>query len=263
MPTETEAPFQLRSLLGSNGTASNGEKLVQTLDYHYPPALRAATLRRENEDLALSDTEVEQAAKIAGVDSSDPEIEFAATVRGGHSRAADAWVTYAYYDEDGDLWKGAFPYGDLGQDSSDGHVSQAESLAGSPAAADFADAQEKRRNAPDDVKALQARIAKLEAQSSDEGDADDPAPVKDYGKATARDIATMLSQAPRDTAARVHEYETAHENRSTVVQAAEKRIQALDDEDAKAAADLKAKDDRIADLEQQLAAATGSQGGGS
>src|SRR5205085_1817094 len=141
MATATdEVDFSASDLIGSAGVGGNGEKLVNTLTDYYPPELDAALNRRVNDELTaeLDDKAWKSAAKIAGV----PQVR-SLKVRGGQSRHEDAWVTYAYFTARGEVMKGAFPYGDLGEDSSDDHVSQRDSLAGSNAARDHAAAQEK------------------------------------------------------------------------------------------------------------------------
>jgi hypothetical protein len=175
MPTDTAderlAAFGMHSLIGEAGAGSNGEKLVESLVHHYPPALKAMLLRRPNERLMAEhgfnngrwteDKFAEQVKAIAGV----PVID--ACIRGGELSSDDAVVTYAV-DNGRDVLKGGFPYSDLGKTSSRGHVSQAGSLAASPAARDHAHAQEKAgaaaRAADAENTALKARIAELEDQ---------------------------------------------------------------------------------------------------
>jgi BMFP domain-containing protein YqiC len=259
MPIETrnadpDAPFTLASLVGDAGVGANGEKLVDTLKHHYPPDLRAAMLKRINRRLTdgLSQDQIGSAAKVAGAPAdSDLNVK----VHGGQSRDSDAVVTYAFHDDEGRLWKGTFPYSELGKSSPDGHVSQRESLAGAPAAEDYAKAQAKARKAAGsaDTDALHERIAELEAQVDAQGD--DPEPAEYEGK-NAREIAASLGDASRETAARLLSFERDHENRTTVVTAAEKRLEAISVEEAaavKAQADQAAENDalkaRIAELE--------------
>lgn len=144
--TEETVEFRASDLIGSAGVGANGEKLVNTLDYHYPPELQAALLRRENVALTseLDDDAYASVARLAGVDKIDN-----VKVRGGERNADEAWVTYAYIDDRGDVVKGAFPYGDLGRKSSDQHISQRESILQSPAARDHLAAQAKADAAPD------------------------------------------------------------------------------------------------------------------
>lgn len=163
--------FGMHSLIGEAGAGSNGEKLVESLVHHYPPALKAMLLRRPNERLMAEhgfengrwtqDEFARQVAAIAGV----PVID--ACIRGGELSSDDAVVTYAV-DNGRDVLKGGFPYPDLGKTSSRGHVSQAGSLAASPAARDHAHALEKAgaasRAADAENEALKARIAELEDQ---------------------------------------------------------------------------------------------------
>lgn len=138
MATATnDTEFNAADLIGSAGVGENGEKLVATLDTHYPRELKAALEKKENERLA-EDLDFDAVAKIAGVE----EVE-AATVRGGERRDEDAWVTYVFLDQRGTAMKGAFPFTDLGKASSERHVSQRDSLLESPAGRDFLAAKEK------------------------------------------------------------------------------------------------------------------------
>lgn len=259
MATATDSPFKLSSLIGEAGVAANGERLVSSLIHHYPPELKAAMLKRPNQRLLDSidaDELSAKAAKVAGVD----EL-LDVCIRGGERSDADAVVTYAL-DDGRDIIKGFFPFVDLHSGKSSRHVSQTDSLAKSPAAQEWREAQEKASNAPasDDVKALRDELAALTARLDDDGPKV-AQPVKDYDQAKAADIVKVLAAADRSTVVRVLEYEDMNEGRSTVIDAGEKRIKALDDEDAKEAeakqamvdenAALKAK---IASLEDQLTA---------
>lgn len=126
-----ETEFSAADLVGSAGSGSNGEKLVNTLLYHYTPELKAAMLKRINPalDEELPEDATEQVAKLVGVD----QIE-QVHVRGGERRPADAVISYAFFDSNGAVWKGCFPYDDLARGSltQGRHVSQRESLAASP-----------------------------------------------------------------------------------------------------------------------------------
>lgn len=250
---DTDAPFRLASLIGEAGSASNGEKLVNALIKHYPPELKAAQLKRPNEALMaeLDMQEVaEQAAVIAGV----PQV-LDVCIRGGEHSDADAWVTYAYHDGR-DTMKGAFPYPDLGRDSSTRHLSQAEWLQNSEAAREHnaARAKEADSRASQDVTRLREELAALSARLDERRE---PEPIKGYSEARATDIANELADASREAVQRVLDYEVEHDNRSTVTKAAEKRIAALDAEAEQAEADqqrmveeneaLKA---RVAELEE-------------
>lgn len=128
---DTEIEFRASDLIGAAGVGSNGEKLVNTLLDHYPAELQAALEKRINPELdsELDDKAMKSIAKIAGVS----EVEHA-HVRGGDRRHDDAVVTYVFLDDTGQAWKGCFPWNDLGESSSDGHVSQRDSLAQSTAA---------------------------------------------------------------------------------------------------------------------------------
>jgi hypothetical protein len=165
MPTRTdEGTFRAADLIGSAGVAANGEKLVATLDYHYSPEQIAAQERPENADLtaALTDEHRAAAADLAGAGR---ESGFQVMVRGGKRRPSDAWVTYAFIDETGDVVKGAFPYSDLGSTSSDGHVSQRTSIMRSPAARDHLEAQKLKADAApaaQDSQALRSALAAAE-----------------------------------------------------------------------------------------------------
>lgn len=260
---DPDAPFTLASLVGDAGVGANGEKLVQTLAHYYPPELEAATLKRVNQPLTdgLDEDAIASIAKVAGApEDSDLNVK----VRGGELRASDAVVLYAFHDDSGQLWKGCFPYSQLGKSDPDGHVSQRESLAGSPAAEDYEKARAKARAAAGDdgssaeAESLRAEVESLREQL--EGAGKDPEPVKDYADANARDIATMLSAADRATAARVHEYEAAHDDRSTVIQAAEKRIAALDAEDQAATEAAAQKDAELETLRARVAELEAPQG---
>lgn len=234
---DPDAPFTLASLVGEAGSGANGEKLVQTLRYHYPPELEAATLKRVNARLtsALDQAAMESVVKIAGAPAdSDLNVK----VRGGLTRERDAVVVYAFHDETGQLWKGCFPYEDLGKPSSERHVAQKDAIMNAPAAADYARVQAKIRAAQRDPEAdsLRERVAELEAQLEESGQ--DPAPAEYEGR-NAREIATLIADAPRETAERLQAYERAHEDRATIVNAADKRLNALDADD-RAAADAQA-----------------------
>lgn len=177
---DPDAPFTLSSLIGEAGVGSNGEKLVNALVHHYPPELRAATLKRQNERLLASvdrDDLLAGAAKIAGV----PEV-LDASIRGGERSDADAVVTYAFEDERGDIVKGCFPYEDLGKASSDGHVSQRDSLAGSSAARDHATAQ------------AAARANQPESSEQSAGGSGDP--IADYEELKAPEVIAYLEAHP-------------------------------------------------------------------
>jgi hypothetical protein len=67
-----------------------------------------------------------------------------AHVRGGDSADEDALVTYVWLDDQGQAWKGCFPYSDLGSGKSDRHVSQRDSLAASAIAREHVAAQPTR-----------------------------------------------------------------------------------------------------------------------
>lgn len=272
--TDPDAPFTLSSLISEAGVASNGEKLVNSLTFFYPPELKAALEKRENPDLLdrfwseHTDTngKVDRLALAREASKVADQKVLHATIRGGEYAEQDAMVTYVYYDDRGDAIKGAFPYEDLGKTSSRGHISQLAGLASSPAARDHESAQSKARAAAaeaaesESAKEADALRAELEEAQAKLAEQSDPEPVKDYGKANATDIATMVGAADRGTAERVLEYERAHANRSTVTGAVEKRIRALDDEDQAAAdaaaaqaTELEAARARIAELEAQAA----------
>lgn len=163
---EPDAPFTLASLIGPAGTGANGERLVESLKFHYPPELRAAMLKRHNRALTDSLT-AEQIAKVAKIAGAQPGADLNVKVHGGHTRADDAWATYAYHDADGRLWKGAFLLSELDLDDPPSHVNQRESLSAAPAAADYDRVRAKvaasQPNAQE-VQALQARIADLERE---------------------------------------------------------------------------------------------------
>jgi hypothetical protein len=162
---------------------------------------------------------------------------------------SDAVITYAFHDAEGQLWKGCFPYTELGKTDPRDHVSQRESLAGSPAAEDHAKALAKARAAAgssEETRGLQARIAELEAQVEAQGD--DPEPAEYDGK-DAREIAADLADAPRETVQRVLVFEQAHKDRSTITTAAQKRLDALDQADAAKDAELETLRLRVAELE--------------
>lgn len=260
MAIETEE-FRASDLIGSAGVGSNGEKLISTLDYHYPPELQAALLRRPNEELRgkLSDTIVANVAKIAGADRI-AHLE----VRGGDVDPDDAYITYAFYDRLRTVVKGAIPWADRGKSSSDGHVSQRDSVLNSPAARDHLAAKAKADAAAssEDVDALRAEVEALSERLSEKRE-QEPEPFLGYSDARAADLATELSHLSRELAVTVLDYERAHEDRSTVTNAAQKRIDTLDAEDAAARAEqervateneqLRA---RVAELEEQVTAPT-------
>lgn len=137
--------FRASDLIGPAGIGSNGERLVNSLLDAYPPALQAALVKRINPvlDAKLDDRAHASVAKIAGV----LRVE-AVHVRGGERREADATVTYAFLDAKGAVWKGCFPYSDLGSSSSDNHVSQRDSLANSAVAQEFVAENPHRESAP-------------------------------------------------------------------------------------------------------------------
>jgi hypothetical protein len=178
-----EDDFRASDLIGSAGVGQNGEKLVQTLDFHYPEALQAALLRRENAALTrgLSDADRASVAKIAGVDHLD-----GIKVRGGERSSSDAYVTYAYLDDRGEVVKGCLPYDDLGKSSSDGHVSQRDSILNSPAAQAHLAAQAKAR----------AAGGGSTGQVQRSGD-----PVADYEEMKAPEVVALLEAHPERAAA--------------------------------------------------------------
>jgi hypothetical protein len=245
---DADAPFTLAALVTEAGSAGNGEKLVNTLMRAYPAALQAATLKRVNQRLTdqLDQDAISGVAKVAGAPAdSDLNVK----VRGGETRESDAVITYAFHDAEGQLWKGCFPYTELGKTDPRDHVSQRESLAGSPAAEDHAKALAKARAAAgrsEETRGLQARIAELEAQVEAQGD--DPEPAEYDGK-DAREIAADLADAPRETVQRVLVFEQAHKDRSTITTAAQKRLDALDQADAAKDAELETLRSRVAELE--------------
>lgn len=259
MSTATDAPFSLSSLVGEAGAASNGELLVNSLLHHYPPELKAALLKRENERLLAEVSRedlVDGASRIVG-----RKVE-SATIRGGEHSDAAAVVTYAYTDGRGDIVKGFFPYDDLGESSSRGHVSQKDSLASSPAARDYESAQAKARasaeatglaQAEREAEELRAQVADLETQVAEQAE-------KPPLEGNATEIAAKLRESDRAQVERVLEFERAHDDRSTVMNAAEKRLEVLDDEDQAAAAAAAAQEAenealraRVAELEAQVA----------
>lgn len=172
MPTDTQdQPFQIRSLLGSAGVGSNGEKLVSALAHMYPAELTAAQEKRPNVELSAG-LDLGKVSVIAGqVDVRD------AVVRGGELRDEDAWVTYAGYDQAGDTVKGAFPFPDLARGSSKLHVSQTDRLQGSEAARDFRLAQAK-----------DAAAAERERVSAD--------PIASYEEMLAAEVVAYMEANP-------------------------------------------------------------------
>lgn len=262
--TETDAPFQIRSLIGTAGAGSNGEKLVNALTHLYPEELTAAQERRPNPVLTEG-IDLDDVTKIVGdgIDVRD------AVVRGGEQRSDDAWVTFAGYDEAGDTVKGAYPYPDHGKASSRDLILQTDRLQESEAARDFALAEAKRQAAEqessEEVAALREQVEALTARLDEEPP--DPEPVDGYNDANATDIAKMVGAADRPTAESVLAFERDHEDRKTVTEAAEKRIAAIDAEAEQEAAErervheeneaLKA---RVAELEAQAAAPPGDEG---
>jgi hypothetical protein len=148
MPTDTDSPFQLRSVVERAGVAGNAEKLVGLLDKHYPPELRAATLKRENQDLREQVTSDDGVGKVRRTIGAPDGDHVRATVRGGHQDdGGDPVVSYVHVDSNGDTWKGCFPLSDLGSSSSKRHVSQRASLADTPEAQQHAEAQQHRARA--------------------------------------------------------------------------------------------------------------------
>jgi hypothetical protein len=184
----SQKTFRLADLVSLAGVGANGETLVRTLDHQYPPGLQAAQVRRRNDYRtgALTDEHYAAVAKLAGVD----RIEHM-TVRGATS---DAWLTYAYVDDRGDVMKGALPLDDLRSGSSDRHISQTASLMASPAARDQREALEKAcavapvTPAPDPFVALsQASEVELVAQMT--AHPERAAAVKAFELATRGDAA--------------------------------------------------------------------------
>lgn len=252
---DLDTPFTIRSLINRAGTGENGQKLIDAVASFYPPELQAIQQRRPNPVLT-ENLDYEAVGRIAGLDIED------AVVRGGEGRQP-AWVSYAAYDANGDTVKGGFPYEDLGQSSSDRHVSQRDQLEGSDAAAAHRRAEAKRAAAESgEVAEMRATIAELKARLDEAPDTGaelpptDPLPVDQYDQATAKNIAVMLGAAPRETAQRVLAYEQAHEDRKGVKDAAVKRIADLDEEEQAERERVAALEAENAELRAQLDAAT-------
>jgi hypothetical protein len=176
MPTDTDAPFQLRSLVERGGVAGNAEKLTNLLSQQYPAELRAASLKRENQDLREQVTSDDGLGKVRRIIGAPDGDHVRATVRGGHQDdGGDPVVSYVHVDANGDTWKGCFPLFDLGSASSKGHVSQRDSLANTPEAKQHAEAQQMR--------------ARAQRQSS--GDF-----IADYEEMRADEITSYLDEHP-------------------------------------------------------------------
>lgn len=183
MATATDdIEFRAADLIGPAGSGENGAKLVATLDTYYDPVLKGALLKRVNERLQPevegdnAEGAFKSAASIADVD----EV-ISLTVRGGELYDRDAMVIYAWLDSRGVVWKGCFPYSDLGKKSSDGHVSQAGSLAASREAADHkvSVALASGQPSPD---------AQVEQRPVD--------PIADYDEMSAEDVVKYLVDYP-------------------------------------------------------------------
>jgi hypothetical protein len=82
----------------------------------------------------------------------------------------------------------------------------------------------------------------------------DPEPFEGYGDANANDLKKRLADADRDEAQAIADYERSHENRSTVVDAAVKRVDTIDEEAEAAEREAQeARDAEMAELREQLA----------
>lgn len=139
--------FSARDLIGSAGIGEYGEKLAATLDTAYPERLKAAQLRRVNQKLTakLTESDWKAAASLAGV----PSLA-GLKVRGGELNPSEAVAVYSWLDEHGQVWRGCFPYTDVGKKSSDDHFAMRDAMAASPAARDLAESREKAdADAPD------------------------------------------------------------------------------------------------------------------
>lgn len=118
---------------------------------------------------------------------------------------------------------------------------------------------EGRRSADSpEADALREEVQRLNAELAA---ARDPEPYAGYGDSNAKSIVERVKEADRDEAQAVADYERSHENRTTVVDAAVKRVDALDEEaeaalrEQQEAADAEKREllDRLAALEAQLA----------
>lgn len=225
MATTTEETFRAADLISTAGTASAGEKLVATLDSHYPPELRAALLYRENERLSIGEDAYSKLSELIGGDRVEN-----ATVRGGERYDDDAVVTFVALDAAGVSYKGCLPWPSFQADSQEGLFTQRSAEAETLAAQQEAEARAKAAAAGGaDSNALLERIAALEAQAAEtpEPVVVDAEPFDGYADAKADDIVAGLEEAPLVDAAAVLAFESKHKGRTTVVKAAQARIAAL------------------------------------
>jgi hypothetical protein len=191
MATDTDIDFRASELVTSAGSGSQGEQLVGFLLDYYPPGLQAAQLKRINPalDSKVDDSFRAKVAKVAGVGRVDQ-----VHVRGGERRQEDAVITYAFLDDEGEVWKGCLPYGELGASKPDGHISQRDSLSSS------AIAREHRAAHP-----RPARSGEPAASQVD--------PIDWLLNATAEDLVAYMDQHP-DRADHVKALEKATKGRS-------------------------------------------------
>lgn len=203
-----DAPFNARDLITTAGVGSNGELLVNTLAYHYPPELESALGKRVNAELTrgLADPEKAPGKALAKFLSAiDVERIEDVRVRGGVDESGRninpdaAHVIYVRHAGDGHTFvKGTVPYRDLLDGEYESHVSQSESMANSPAAQEHNRRREIARDA--ERKGIAGRPA---ASASTQN------PVELLSKGSASEILALMERSSSKEVEAIKAFETA------------------------------------------------------
>lgn len=246
------------------GVGNNAVKLLEAQADNYPAELRALLSLPIDDDRsqALLDEDVYAAAgdllretKRIGDEDRAPEL-VESYVRGSDDRSRV--VTITYISPSGRSAKAA-----LGAWAGDGFSKSR-------------DAYEELRRGKMGLAAAQARVAGDSQVPADSPEAEalreeverlhkeleaarDPEPFEGYNAANASELKKRLADSDRGEAQRVLDYERAHEDRSTVTDAAVKRVDAID---AAEQEQREAQERENAELRERVAALESAQSSG-
>lgn len=223
-PMDIDNSSELTKRLGVHNKA---HKLLERHAKNFPPELAAwqiAPVDRER-TLALDLDEVKTAAlRVPGRRrflADDDEVESASVHE--NSNGERAVVLLFRKDRSGRSAKGVIEYDDLTDSVEAYETEQAKQRGEAPTSVVAGDeeAAQALRDAAEQIKALQAQLE--EAKDEAEG-ASDPEPFEGYADENAPDVIARLKEGGREefgTAGleRIREYEVAHDNRKTVLEA--------------------------------------------
>lgn len=264
-------PDNTAELTQRYGVGNNALLLLEGQEQNFPAELRAALalpIDAERSE-ALVDAEVYAAAgdllretKTIGDEERKPEL-VESYVRGSDDRSRV--VTISYISPSGRSAKALLgPYVNRENpskgfpQSQKAHDEVRRAKMGIAAAQSRLDRDEDPAPDSPEAEALREEVERL---SKELASARDPEPFEGYVAENASNLRKRLADSDRDEAQRVLDYERAHEDRSTVTDAAVKRIDAIDeaereqsDAQARENAELR---ERLAALEAKLADESG------